>query len=358
MRKDDSDSIDRYDEEMKGSITEPKVIKQVILKNIRSTLLDLGNATKGELSQKLNLSFPTISKFLSQMEKEGEILVVGLDDSSGGRRAKRYIYNPEYMFGLAIFLEKKETVYTVFNCMGEVKELGREPALLSKDSMLALIDCITSIMADYPKISSLAIGIPGVVDNGRIIYLPEYEQFQDLDLKKVCEDHFSIPVVVENDMNAAVLGYHDNQGVEDKQSLVYLYSGQNGPGAGIIVNGAIVRGRTFFSGEISFVPQYNNRNFGEAIKSESKENITIREENQIDAVSRLVASFVAILNPDIMIFCKDEVEEGVLEKIAIESSCYVPSQHLPKFTTSDWKQDYVHGLQRLALDLMLDKTGN
>ena len=45
-------------------------------------------------------------------------------------------------------------------------------------------------------------------------------------------------------MNAAVLGYHKNTGNNENSSLVYLYSGQNG-GAGIMVNGDVVRGSTF-----------------------------------------------------------------------------------------------------------------
>lgn len=330
-------------------------MKQVILKNIRSALLELGNATKVELSQELTVSFPTISKFLAQMEKEGELLVVGLDDSSGGRRAKRYAYNPEYMLGLAIFLEKKETNYAVFNCVGEVKERGKAPSLLLEKSLQRLTECISDIKAKHPKISSLSIGVPGAVDNGRVIYIPGYEQLENFDLKSYYEDYFSIPVVVENDMNAAVLGYSDSKGNTDKQSLVYLYSGQNGPGAGIMVNGDVVRGNTFFSGEVSFIPQYDNRNFGQAFENGSNKKISIQDDAQIDAISRLVASFVAILNPNAIIFCEDEVEEGALDKIASKSSSYVPPQHLPEFTASGWKQDYLHGLQRLGLGLMLNR---
>ena len=80
------------------------------------------------------------------------------------------------------------------------------------------------------------------------------------------ENRFSIPVVIENDMNAAVLGYHDSKGNKKDKSLVYLYSGQNGPGAGIMINGDVVRGNTNFSGEVSFVPQYDDQNFGQALK--------------------------------------------------------------------------------------------
>lgn len=65
-----------------------KSLRKGILSEIRKSLLELGSATKVELSEKLEISFPTISKFLAEMEKEGEIISGGLDESSGGRRAK------------------------------------------------------------------------------------------------------------------------------------------------------------------------------------------------------------------------------------------------------------------------------
>ncbi|USK31245.1 ROK family protein (plasmid) [Bacillus sp. CMF21] len=335
----------------------PKSMKMIILRGIRTSLLELGSATKLELSHTLEISLPTISKFLAQMEKDGEIILVGLDDSSGGRRAKRYTYNPEYVLGLAIFLEKTETNYIIFNCIGEVKEQGKAPSVLIDDGLNLLTKCIENIMTKYPKISSMAIGVPGSVNSGRIFYIPGYEQFHNFDLKGYYEEHFSIPVVVENDMNAAVLGYYNYRVKKEKQSLIYLYSGQNGPGAGIMINEDIVRGSTFFSGEVSFVPQYNDRNFQQALENGSGlKNLRISEDYEIDAISRLVASFVAIINPHIIIFCKDEIEKEMVDKIAICSGKYIPSEHLPKLIMSDWKQDYLYGLQSLGLNLMMNGT--
>jgi hypothetical protein len=341
---------------VKESFATPKSMKRGILRGIRTTLLELGSATKIELSDKLGISFPTISKFLEQMVKDGELILVGLDDSSGGRRAKRFAYNPEHMLGLAIFLERKETNYTIFNCLGEVKEQGKTSSVLMDDE-LKLTKHIEDILVQFPKISSIAIGVPGSVDNGRIFYIPGYEHFQNFDLKGYYEDRFSIPVVVENDMNAAVLGYHNKRGIKNNQSLIYLYSGQNGPGAGIMINGDVVRGSTFFSGEVSFVPQYDDRNFLQALKGGSgPKKATIREEYEIDAISRLVASFVAIINPHTIIFCNDEVNKLIIDQIAIGSSKYIPVEHLPEITMSDWKQDYLYGLQSLGLDLMITGT--
>ncbi|MFF2448813.1 ROK family protein [Neobacillus sp. NPDC058068] len=342
---------------MSELLATPKSMKKIILRGIRSTLLEFGSATKLELSHTLEISLPTISKFLAQMEKDEEIILVGLDDSSGGRRAKRYTYNPEYMLGLAIFLERTETNYAIFNCVGEVKEQGKVPSVLVEDGLHLLTTYIEKLMTAYPKISSIAIGVPGSVDNGRIFYIPGYEQFQNLDVKGFYEKHFSIPVVVENDMNAAVLGYHHIRGINENQSLVYLYSGQNGPGAGFMINGDVVRGNTFFAGEVSFVPQDNDRNFRQALENGTgPKKVPICEDYQILAISRLVASFTAIINPHSIIFCNDEVEESVIEKIVIVTSKYIPSEHLPNLKISDWKQDYLYGLQRLGLELMLNAT--
>jgi len=334
-----------------------KSLSRVILPAMRKSLLELGSATKVELSEHLQISFPTISKFLTEMEKNGEVISVGFDKSSGGRRAKRYRYNPDYMQGLAIFLERTETIYTIFNCGGEIKKQGKGSSVLSDHGIQLLTKFIEKVIKENSsKISSIAIGVPGSVDNGRIFYIPGYEQFQNFDLKGYIEDLFSIPVVVENDMNAAVLGFSHNKLIEENQSLVYLYSGQNGPGAGLMINGDVVRGSSFFAGEVSFVPQYDKRNFGQALNDGSDSSqLTTFKNNKIDAISRLVATFTAIMNPHTIIFCGDEVEKEVLDKIASNSSKYIPSEHLPELTISDWKQDYLYGLQKLCLDLMMNE---
>ncbi|CAM4478556.1 hypothetical protein FHS16_004869 [Paenibacillus endophyticus] len=338
---------------MSDRISSAKEMKKVILHNIREALLTLGSATKVELSNRLGISFPTVSKFLSEMDKEGELLIVGLDHSSGGRRANRYAYNPEHMLGLAVFLEKTEMNYWLFNCLGEVKETGSSSAAIA-DDVQSLASNIEAILAKHPKVKSIAIGVPGSVNSGRIIHIPGYGHFHDFDLKGYLETRFSIPVVVENDMNAAVLGYNVHQADKGQMSFIYLYFGQNGPGAGIIINGQVLRGSTFFSGEVTYVPQYDDMNFGEALNvGEESRRPDAAKLDRWDAISRLVATFTAIINPHAIIFCKHEMNDSALAQIALRSAVYAPQEHLPKLVISDWKQDYLFGLQRLGLDLML-----
>jgi len=323
--------------------------KASILRSMRKLLLEQGSATKAELSEKLQISFPTISKFLTMMESTGEVSLAGLDESSGGRRAKRYIYDANYKLGLAIFLEKHETHYTVFNGFGDQMGQGRTDSVLQDDAS-SLVKLILQITNSYPSIQSIAIGVPGAVNNGKIFLMPGYEQYHDLNLKQYVEEQTSIPVVVENDMNAAVLGYMARRKLPEGASIIYLYLGQNGPGAGVAVNGQIVRGKSFFSGEVSFIPQYDHYNFSQALKDKRDTN---RAAEQIDPISRLVASMTAILNPDYFVFCEEEINSQLISEIIERSAAYVPKEHLPELTASDWKSDYLYGLQSLGLNALL-----
>ncbi|MFD2331015.1 ROK family protein [Cohnella sp. GCM10020058] len=337
---------------MKERIATPKDRSRLIYSGIRAALLTHGSMTKVELSGMLGISFPTISKFLSDMEGEGELVAAGLDESSGGRRAQRYAYNPEHMLGLALFLEKNESHYSIFNCLGEVKEEGTTSSLLEGDAEI-LSAYIAQILARHPRIRALAVGVPGSVNNGKIIFIPSYETYHDFDLKGFLEARFAIPVIVENDMNAAVLGFNEKKSEHVNPSIVYLYFGQNGPGAGILVNGDIVRGSTFFAGEVSFLPQYEDRNFTQALNRAHASPPGLMNERELDAVSRMVASCTAILNPHTIVFCRDEVSETLLDRIAKQSGVYVPPAHLPRLTASDWRQDYLDGLRSLGLHRMI-----
>lgn len=324
---------------MKESFSTQKSIKKNILYQIRTTLLQMSSATKVELSEQLDVSFPTISKFILEMKATGEILELGLDESSGGRRAKRYSVNPDYAYGFAVFLERNELYFTVFDCFGEVKEKGKVPSILKDDGLRALTKCIERNLTKYTNIQSISIGIPGAVKNGTVFFIPDYEELQHVNVKEYVEDRFSIPVVVENDMNAAIIGYSSQHRIENS---VYLYLGQNGPGAGIMVNGDVIRGNTFFSGEVSFVPQYEEQNFYEALS-----------DKKVDAISRLVASLTAIMNPHTIIFTDEEVDKEILHQIREYSTKYVPVQHIPHMQISNLEKDYLDGLQRIGIEQIL-----
>lgn len=134
-------------------------MKHAARRALRSSLLELGSGTKAELSNKLGISFPTVGKVLEQMKQEGEVALLGLDESSGGRRANRYAFNPDYMLGLAVYYEKEQSVYTLFNWNGDLIERTVEDAVLHRGPE-ALASQLGNWTRNYPKIRSIAAGLP------------------------------------------------------------------------------------------------------------------------------------------------------------------------------------------------------
>jgi hypothetical protein len=83
-----------------------------------------------------------------------------------------------------------------------------------------------------------------------------------------------------------------------------------------------------FSQERFDSSQYDYWKFIKVLENRSgSEKVTICEHYMIDVISS-VASFVTIINPHSIIFCNDEVDKEILDKIAIGSSIYIPSEHL------------------------------
>ncbi|WP_207671448.1 ROK family transcriptional regulator [Clostridium thermarum] len=338
----------------------PKVMATVNREMIRSALLELGSATKAELSKYCGISSPTVGKVLETLRKNEEIIELGYDDSSGGRRAMRYSINAEKILGLTLFLEQKETIYSVYKCTGETLISGRLDGefLKSLDSIEMIV---SGLLKEHPNIASISIGVPGAVKNGEIFFIPDYDAFKGVNLKKYFEERFNLPVVIENDMNAAVIGYHEvlkqtslkiEEPLDSKAklhdiSITYLYLGNNGPGTGILINGEVVRGSTCFAGEVSFIPIYDKENFFQRTRQNGVTKL------DIDAVSRLITAFVTIINPQYIVLCKKDIDQSDLLEIIENCSKYFPMEHMPDLRIREnWKEDYTLGLKTLGLKSM------
>ena len=69
------------------------------------------------------------------------------------------------------------------------------------------------------------------------------------------------------------------------------------------------------------------------------------EEYYIDAITRLIATCIAIINPHAFIFCDDEVNQFVIDQIVKLVSAVHPGGTYSKITVSNWKEDYLYGLK-------------
>ncbi|XCA84758.1 ROK family protein [Exiguobacterium mexicanum] len=319
---------------------------------VRRQLVLSGHSTIAAISEATRLSFPTVKKQLEQLMEAGEVFEQGFEDSRGGRPAKRYIYNERFTHGLTLYVEKSVVRYRVIDSIGTTIDDGTQE-ILHGDHLGALGSVLDRQLDRTPDMSAISIGVAAAVADGTVIFAPDYPTFAHLDLKHWVESRTARPAVIENDMNAAVYGYGHTHELTGDQSIVYIYLGKNGPGAGILINGQLIRGKTGFSGEISFLPLYDDSTFHDRIASERSAPAPLSDA-ALDALGRLVATFTATLNPHAIIFSDVDLVDTELEGIRHACQRHIPAAHTPDLLIGIWEEDYFAGLARRCVGLMLE----
>ena len=109
------------------------------------------------------------------------------------------------------------------------------------------------------SILGIGVAVPGAIDPRRQIVLksPNSPCWENFPIKSVLIQKFRVPVVVENDANAAALGeryFGLGRGINH-----FLYiTVSTGIGSGIVVNGSLVRGAKGTAGEIGHMTVMRN----------------------------------------------------------------------------------------------------
>jgi predicted NBD/HSP70 family sugar kinase len=105
------------------------------------------------------------------------------------------------------------------------------------------------------EVLGLTVGVPGLVDGAGVVRFAPNLGWRDLDLRGELTRALRGPayaVDVDNDANLAVLAEHRYGPYAGTANLVYL-SGDAGIGAGMVVDGRLLRGGRGFTGELGHV---------------------------------------------------------------------------------------------------------
>jgi glucokinase len=124
-----------------------------------------------------------------------------------------------------------------------------------EDEVLEQIFDITDSVLNK-SVSSIGIGVPGLVDGEGIVYdVVNIPSWTNVPLKKIMEQRYGIPAIVNNDANCFALGeFHFGKG-RGYDSMIGLTIG-TGLGSGIIINKKLYTGNNCGAGEFGMV-EYN-----------------------------------------------------------------------------------------------------
>ena len=233
-----------------------------------------GPFTRTELIEATGLSAPTVGSLASQLMRNGLVRDLGTGPSRGGRRPSFMEFNARHGFVAGIDLGPTKTRLAVADLRGErlgyrviPTPPGRGPKALLSQVAVAVRALLREARVPPGRLLAVGAGAPGAVDReqgGVVALAPNLKGWSQVPMGAILRKALGAPVVVENDVNLAVLGEHWRGAARGHDTCAFITLG-TGIGAGIVVDGELHRGHHSLAGEIGLMcmaPQYVDQDFG------------------------------------------------------------------------------------------------
>lgn len=320
------------------------LMKQINLNNVRRVIREAHTATKPQLAKLTGLSVVTINSLVETLLDRGELLLNEIEVTSGGRPATAYTFNAEFSLALIVYTNEHEqddlATVAVVNLNGD--EIDREEITFHLLSENAFDSTIRKMLEKHKSIKSIGIGLPGQVVHGQIEAV-DYAAFDAKAFIEHLSGQFQVPLIFENDVNAAVLGYCTTKQYMEK-SVVGIYIPEKYPlGAGILIKGDIFKGKDGLAGEAKYLQDGMNWTDPAAVTA----NISL-------ALKNLIVLFTCLLNPDRLVIYREGLTREMLAPILVECQNIIPAGLLPEVALSaHFHEDFANGIKQIALQPLL-----
>lgn len=312
--------------------------RNVSIQFVKDCFIEKKVTSKKEIAEITNLSVATVTNILKELLEIHYIERVDDCPSTGGRKAKQYRLCGEYTaFGLITLQVINQEVKVVrrivdlnYNVLNQEEESFKQLELYN---ILEMIE----IMKGHYQINCLGISIPAISHNG-VVSQCDIESLEGCFLKVEIESILDIQVVIENDVNSAMLGYIYDHSMND-ESIAFIYQPDNHySGCSLYLNKAIVYGSTHFAGELAYLPLGNY--------SKQKDSLAL--------LVKQVSSVIAIVNPSHMIIYSECVNK---DEFMNRINRYIPIKHLPVFEFIDSMNQWAFkGLMQQCIEISRYKT--
>ena len=216
-----------------------------------------------DLSKELDLSIPTVTKFISEMCEDGYINDYGKLETSGGRHPSLYGLNPESGYFIGVDIKKFAVNIGLINFKGDMMELKMNIPYKfenTPEAMEELCRLISSFIkktkVNTEKILNININISGRV-NPESGYSFSQFNFSERPLAEVLTDKIGCQVCIDNDTRAMTYGEYLQGCVKGEKNIIFVNISW-GLGIGIIIDGKIYTGKSGFSGEFGHINVFDN----------------------------------------------------------------------------------------------------
>ena len=296
-----------------------------------------GAYSKNELAHRTGLSFPTVGRIVDDMVSRGEAAASGEAASTGGRCAMRYALVPDFRLYLCLRLENRTLDWSVCDINGGAVERGEISC--GNDILCDLDTLLMRVRARYPQLVAAAMGFAGSMMDGSVTVAFEPHELRGVNLKKHLSDILGLPAAAKRDMELVAKGYAVRRMA---RTVVCIYIGHAGMGAGIVLDGRVWSGAHGFAGEIHFLPIENNLKYAEN---------HFEGADMTAYCTSVVRSLAALLDPECIVFYRAPRFDGITERVRTACAALLPASAMPEITLSnEWIEDYEAGLFATACE--------
>lgn len=236
----------------------------LIKKNIINYYIQSGSSTITELSKELDLSIPTVTKFISEMCEDGYINDYGKLETTGGRYPNLYGLNPESGYFIGVDIKQSAINIGLINFKGDMVDLRmgipyqmqNTPEAMNRlcELILAFIDKQT---VNKDKILNININISGRV-NPEAGYSYSIFYFEERPLAEILSEKLNgYKVTIDNDTRAMTYGEYLSGCVNNEKNIIFVNISW-GLAIGIIIDGKVYTGKSGFAGEFGHMKIYDN----------------------------------------------------------------------------------------------------
>ncbi|KRO13997.1 xylose repressor [Lactiplantibacillus xiangfangensis] len=225
------------------------------LKLVLQQIINHPATSRIEISHELELHKSTISSLYNTLMAKQLLTEIGQGAASnvGGRKPTMVTVNRDYGYTVTFDLGYRHLHATANNIDTTIIEYQRidivdQPITVMVAKCQAFLAKIASEVTTVNGLLGICFSIHGIIKDNQILQSP-WIDMQDVDLVRVFETQYHVPVLLENEANLSAIYARDFSTDQPYRSFVTL-SIHRGIGAGIILDQQLSRGENGRGGEI------------------------------------------------------------------------------------------------------------
>ena len=244
----------------------PHVLRQINSRAVLRAIREHSPARVADLMQATGLSRPAVTRAVAELRDAG--LVADVEETaqvSMGRPAQWVRFRAEVGHVVGVDVGSHKVIAMVADLAGNVVA-SRQVTVGERATGARLLQSVRDTIAESlakagltgEDVWAIVVGTPGIVEesSGEVLLAPGIPGLAHLPVLDDLRTLTPSPVLIENDINLAVIGERWCGAAVGSDSLVFVHWGVR-IGAGIIIDGKPYRGANGAAGEIGFADVFS-----------------------------------------------------------------------------------------------------